>query len=159
MKWPTELLLIRHAESAYNNLKKEKDTDPDYVRFMELFENDRLNPEIQPLARTLQKRHSVGYGDRDTPLTPKGELQARMTSGGMRDSGVSCPHVIFVSPYLRTEQTLRILQEEWPDLRTATVYREERIREQDHGLAHLYNDWRIYHLMHPEQDELHNLLG
>jgi broad specificity phosphatase PhoE len=159
MKWPTELLLIRHAESAYNDMKKRKDADPDYRRFRKLFENDRSNPEIQPLSRILHKRHALGFSDRDTPISPQGELQASMTGRGMRESGMSSPDVIFVSPYLRTEQTLRILQEEWPDLQKATVYREERIREKDHGLALLYNDWRIYHLMHPEQAELNTLLG
>ena len=77
----------------------------------------------------------------------------------MWESGVNSPDVIFVSPYLRTEQTLRILQEEWPGLRNATVYREERIREKDHGLGLLYNDSHIYLLMHPEQAELYKLLG
>ena len=140
-------------------MKKRKDADPDYRRFRELFENDRSNPEIQPLSRILHKRHSLGFSDRDTPISPQGELQASMTGRAMRESGMSSPDVIFVSPYLRTEQTLRILQEEWPDLQKATVYREERIREKDHGLALLYNDWRIYHLMHPEQAELQKLLG
>jgi hypothetical protein len=50
MKWPTELLLIRHAESAYNNLKKIKAADPVYARFRELFKRDRSNPELQPLG-------------------------------------------------------------------------------------------------------------
>jgi broad specificity phosphatase PhoE len=159
MKWPAELLLIRHAESAYNNLKKEKEADPDYRRFRDLFDNDRSNPEIQLLARTLLKSHSLGCSDRETPITPKGEAQARTTGRAMRESGMSSPDVIFVSPYLRTEQTLRILQEEWPDLQKAPVYREERIREKDHGLGLIYNDWRIYHLMNPEQAELYKLLG
>jgi hypothetical protein len=30
MKWPKELLLIRHAESAYNKFKQAKDNDPEY---------------------------------------------------------------------------------------------------------------------------------
>jgi len=154
-----ELLLIRHAESAYNSLKQTKDSDPDYVRFQELFDTDHSHPEIRALARTLHKRHALGCGDRDTPITPKGEMQARMTGRAMMEEGVRCPDVIFVSPYHRTEQTLRILQEEWPDLQTVPVYREERIREKDTGLVLLYNDWRIYQLMHPEQAELRMLLG
>lgn len=159
MKWPAELLLIRHAESAYNNLKKQKDADPDYRRFRTLLENDPSNPEIQPMAVVLHKKHALGCSDRDTPITAMGEAQARTTGREMRESGVNSPHVIFVSPYLRTEQTLRILQEEWPGLRNATVYREERIREKDHGLGLLYNDSHIYFLMHPEQAELYKLLG
>ena len=159
MKWPMELLLIRHAESAYNNLKIEKDSDPEYARFRDLFENDRTNSEIESLARSLYQRHALGCSDRDTPITAKGELQARITGRRMRESGVGCPEVIFVSPYLRTEETLRLLKEEWPELKLASEYREERIREKDHGLALIYNDWRIYHVMHPEQGTLHDLLG
>jgi broad specificity phosphatase PhoE len=159
MKWPAELLLIRHAESAYNNLKKLKDADPDYRRFRALLENDPSHPEVQPMAVLLRKKHALGYSDRDTPITPVGEAQARTTGREMRESGVNAPDVIFVSPYLRTQQTLHILQEEWSELRNATVYREERIRERDHGVGLLYNDSRIYFLMHPEQAELYKLLG
>ena len=159
MKWPAELLLIRHAESAYNNLKKQKDADPDYRRFRTLLENDPSHPEVQPLAVLLHKKHALGYSDRDIPITPVGEAQARTTGREMRESGVNAPDVIFVSPYLRTQQTLLILQEEWSELRNATVYREERIRERDHGVGLLYNDSRIYFLMHPEQAELYKLLG
>jgi broad specificity phosphatase PhoE len=159
MKWPTELLLIRHAESAYNDLKKKKDADPDYRRFRKLFETDRGNAEIVPLAQMLLERHALGCSDRDTPITAKGESQARMTGRRMREAGVVCPDVIFVSPYLRTLETLRFLKEEWAELGSAREYREERIREKDHGLALLYNDWRIYHVMQPEQGKLHDLLG
>lgn len=159
MKWPAELLLIRHAESAYNHLKKQKDADPEYRHFRELLEHDRSHADIQRLASTLHKRHALGFSDRDTPITPAGEAQATTTGREMRRSGVNAPDVIFVSPYLRTEQTLHILQQEWPALRDAAIYREERIREKDHGLALLYNDSQIYFLMHPEQGELYALLG
>ena len=159
MKWPTELLLIRHAESAYNNLKKTKEADPDYQRFRKLFEFDRSDAEILSLALLLQDRHSLGYSDRQTPITPAGERQARITGRRMRDAEVEPPEIIFVSPYLRTLETLHLLKEEWPELQAARAYREERIREKDHGLALLYNDWRIYHVLQPEQGRLHDLLG
>lgn len=159
MKWPTELLLIRHAESAYNDLKRQKNADPDYLQFRQLFENDRWNQEIQFLARKLQERHSLGVSDRDTPITSTGAMQARITSRRMRESGAVCPDVIFVSPFRRTLETLSVFKEEWPELGDVKEYQEERIREKDHGLALLYNDWRIYHVMHPEQGELSRLLG
>jgi broad specificity phosphatase PhoE len=159
MKWPTELLLIRHAESAYNNLKKTKEADPEYQRFRQLFEFDRSHAEILSLALLLQERHSLGCSDRQTPITTAGERQARITGKRMRDAGVDPPEIIFVSPYLRTLETLRLLKEEWPELQAARAYREERIREKDHGLALLYNDWRIYHVLQPEQGRLHDLLG
>ena len=159
MRRPKELLLIRHAESAYNESKQAQESDAEYRRFWEMFENDRSNPELHSLASSLHKRYAVEYTDRDTPITSTGEEQARITGLRMRESGERCPDVIFVSPYLRTEQTLRILQEQWSELRAVTVYREERIREKDHGLALLYNDWRIYQVMHPEQGELQRRLG
>ena len=151
--------MIRHAESAYNNLKKTKEADPEYQRFRKLFEFDRTQAEILSLALLLQERHSLGCSDRQTPITSAGERQARITGGRMRDAGVEPPEIIFVSPYLRTLETLRLLKEEWPEIEAARVYREERIREKDHGLALLYNDWRIYHVLQPEQGRLHDLLG
>ena len=60
MKWPAELLLIRHAESAYNSLRKQKDDDPDYRRFLTLLEHDPSHPELQPLAVLLHKKHALG---------------------------------------------------------------------------------------------------
>jgi broad specificity phosphatase PhoE len=159
MKWPSELLLIRHAESAYNDLKQKKNADVDYKRFQKLFKKDLSNPETHALAQLLQERHALGCSDRDTPITPKGEMQARITGRRMRESGVACPEIIFVSPYLRTMETLRLMREEWPELTPIKEYREERIREKDHGLALLYNDWRIYHVMHPEQAKLQALIG
>jgi len=159
MKWPTELLLIRHAESAYNDLKKKKESDPDYRRFRKLFEGDRSHSELPKLAELLQRRHALGCSDRDTPITSRGERQARITGRRMREAGTGAPEIVFVSPYLRTLETLRLLKEKWPELAGAREYREERIREKDHGLALLYNDWRIYHVFQHEQGRLHDLLG
>lgn len=159
MKWPAELLLIRHAESAYNNLKKMKEADPEYQRFRTLFETDRANPELEGLATRLQHSHALGCSDRATPITARGEQQARITARRMRASGVAAPEIVFVSPYLRTCETLRLMKEEWPELAGAREYQEERIREKDHGLALLYNDWRIYHVLNPAQGRLHDLLG
>jgi hypothetical protein len=86
MKWPAELLLIRHAESAHNSLRKQKNDDPDYRRFLTLLEYDPSHPELQPLAVLLHKKHALGYSDRDTPITPAGEAQARTTGREMREN-------------------------------------------------------------------------
>jgi broad specificity phosphatase PhoE len=159
VKWPSELLLIRHAESTYNDLKRQKEADPDDQRFRRLYAEDRLQEEVRALSVMLHKRYALGCSDRNTPITTNGEMQARTTGRAMRQAEMVPPDVIFVSPYRRTEQTLQLMLEEWPALGTAKVYREERIRERDHGLGLIYNDTRIYHVMHPEQAELHELLG
>jgi broad specificity phosphatase PhoE len=135
MKWPSELLLIRHAESAYNDMKRRKDADPEHQRFCRLFAEDRSQEEVHALSLVLRKRYVLGYNDRNIPITAAGELQARATGRGMREAGIAAPEVIFVSPYRRTAQTLALMQEEWPELRTAKIYQEERIREKDHGLV------------------------
>lgn len=54
------------------------------------------------------------------------------------------PDVIFVSPYFRTMETLEWMKKGWPELQNVKVYEEERIREQEHGLSLLYNDWRVF---------------
>lgn len=159
MKWPSELLLIRHAESAYNILKKQKESDKEYQRFKVLFEKDPLSAKLRPVAMRLNERYALNCSDRETPLTATGEAQARVTGKNMRELSAIAPDVIFVSPYLRTMETLRLLKQGWPELSSARVYEEERIREKDHGLALLYNDWRIYHVLQPEQGKLSRLLG
>ncbi len=159
MKWPTELLLIRHAESAYNNLRQQKDADPDYRKFQLLFDTERSHADLPALANMLYQRHALGCSDRETRITTKGEHQARLTGRGMMTAGVVCPDIVFVSPYLRTMETLRLIREEWPALRDVKEYQDERIRERDHGLALLYNDWRIYQVLHPEQGALSDLVG
>jgi broad specificity phosphatase PhoE len=159
MKWPSELLLVRHAESAYNTLKKKKENDPEYREFKALFERNPADPALRPMAEAINKRFSLNCSDRETPITPAGEAQARITGHRMRQTNAAVPDIVFVSPYLRTMETLRLLQEEWPELASANIFHEERIREKDHGLALLYNDWRIYQVMQPEQRLLFDLLG
>src|SRR6202021_2540148 len=128
---------IRHAESAYNELKKKKDADPDYRRFRELFERDRGNEETAALARVLQERHSLRCSDRETPITTRGERQARITGRRMRETEAEAPEIVFVSPYLRTLETLRLLKEEGPEMAGAREMREEAVRKKDEGVGRL----------------------
>jgi len=72
---------------------------------------------------------------------------------------IHTPHVIFVSPYVRTVETLEYIKLGWPALKDAKIIPDDRIREQEHGLALLYNDRRVFHVFHPEQKELLNLQG
>lgn len=161
MKWPNTLTVIRHGESAYNELKGRKAEDPLYKEFKRAYNRRKKEPEVaRQLARQIldEGKFTLNHGDHDTPLTKRGEWQAR-TTGEKLKNVIALPEVIFVSPYLRTHQTLGNLALGWPELADVKTVEEERIREQEHGLALLYSDWRIFNVLHPEQERLRDLQG
>ncbi len=161
MKWPETLTVVRHGESAYNALKKAREQDPRYADFKRAFNRRRKNPEVaKAMAEELVRdgTFSLGVGDHDTPLSEKGHEQARIT-GKKLAKMIDLPDVIFVSPYERTRETLASMATAWPELGEVKVVEEERLREQEHGTALLYNDWRIFQLMHPEQEILRDREG
>lgn len=158
MKWPKTLTLVRHGQSAYNTLKGKKDKDPLYSEFRLAYERDYESPQARRLAVAAQQKYALNCGDYDTPLTAIGHEQAKHT--GMKlASVIPKPDVIFYSPYLRTRETLAGLVSTWPELGAVRQVAEDRIREQEHGLSLLYNDWRVFHVFHPEQKKLRDLLG
>lgn len=159
MKWPTNLMLIRHGQSAYNVLRRRKQQDPEYVQFQKLYLTEGTSPATLDLARSIKSRYSLGVGDYETPLTPEGETQAVTTGEQLAEKYTDLPDVIIYSPYLRTRQTLAGLCKGWPALRQVAQIEDDRIREQEHGLAIIYNDWRVFHTFHPEQRELKKLQG
>lgn len=158
MKWPVELMLIRHGESKYNEMKKKKERHPAYVAFRESFEINSTGKKARELASEALKFCALKVGDNGTPLTSLGKDQAIATGQALGDH-YGPPHVIFVSPHLRTRDTLAGLMTGWPELAQVRAVEEVRIREQEHGLALLYNDWRIFHTFHPEQAGLSALEG
>ena len=163
MKWPLSLSFIRHGESGYNVLKKiKKDDNSDFSKFekkfFEEYENavdeNWVSEELLELAHQARKELAYHEGDYDTPLTDEGWDQARRTGESLLEH-MELPDIIYVSPYLRTRQTLEGLSETCSDLRTVKTVVEERIREQEHGLSTIYNDWRIYLTFNPSQAILH----
>ncbi|MDD5050728.1 MAG: histidine phosphatase family protein [Candidatus Pacebacteria bacterium] len=106
----------------------------------------------------MKEKFALGVGDADTPLADLEGRQAFET-GRALSACETTPHVIFVSPYLRACLTLEHMMRGWPALKSVKVYQEERIREQEHGLALLYNDWRVFHALHPDQAALYELEG
>jgi broad specificity phosphatase PhoE len=161
MKWPNTLTVIRHGQSAYNELKGLKEGDPLYAEFKRAHNRRKKDPDTaRRLAEQLIQDGTLilGCGDHDTRLTQIGEQQAE-TTGSRLSELIGLPDVIFVSPYLRTHQTLGKLAVGWPELSSVKTVEEERVREQEHGLTLLYNDWRIFNIMHPEQEALRNLQG
>lgn len=161
MKWPTSVTFIRHGESEYNVLKKiKKDGDSAFgafeTRFLKEYEvaedETWASEELKALARAARKElvGTFSKGDYMTPLTSDGVQQARETGARLLENA-PLPEMIYVSPYLRTRQTFACMSETCPELRGVKTVFEERIREQEHGLSTIYNDWRIYLTFHPEQ--------
>ncbi|MEN9328022.1 MAG: hypothetical protein RI947_830 [Candidatus Parcubacteria bacterium] len=158
LKWPSHLAFIRHGQSVYNGQKALKTADATYQRFLSLYEQGNHTSEVQALARAVTERWKLDVGDFDTPLTSEGIQQATHTGRTLRES-MELPNVIVVSPYKRAHDTLEHLKAGWPALGKVEMYEEERIREQEHGLALLYNDWRVFFTLHPQQRRLYELEG
>lgn len=158
MKWPNTLTLIRHDTSAYNVLKEKKIKDPDYAEFVEAWRKDYRSEHTMELAKIMQRRYALRTGDHDTPLVDPTAARAQITAKGLQ-SDIDLPDVIFVSPYLRTTATLEGLCVGWPELRDVQTFEEERISEQNHGLATAYSDWRVFMTKYPEQRDLKNREG
>ncbi len=155
MKWPVELVLIRHDVSAYNVLRDKKAKNPLYRAFLKAWEKNPESAETRRLARAVQKKFALNIGDANTPLadtTGRRPLEVGMKLAEMWMGGeIGMPDAIFVSPYLRTMETLRHLVRGFEELKDVPVVSEDRIREQEHGLSLLYNDWRVFHALHPDQ--------
>lgn len=176
MKWPSSLTLLRHAESSYNALKKKKAELPEWEPFTTLFHEgydandlkDRVfdgtwpNPELVRLTHVIHQKLREIFGnssDFSTPITETGWQQARATGRALRETEYALPHIIHVSPYLRTRQTLDGITQEWPKLKDVRTVEEERIREQEHGIETIYNDWRIFFVHDPHQAVWHKEIG
>ncbi len=158
MKWPRRITLVRHGESTYNELKKKKDADREYQLFVKMFERDFQSDETRHLAKIMHARYVLGVSDCETPLTKAGITQSRATGSNL-PKVIAVPDVVIVSPYLRPQQTHEHMVETWPELGNAKFKIDDRIREQEHGLALLYSDWRIFQVFHPEQKQLYDLQG
>lgn len=158
MKWPLMVTLIRHGESAYNELRKKKAADPLYLEFKKEYEKNYRSVRARELAMAVRERFALGIDDYRTPLTEEGERQCRVT-GAVISKHISLPDIVLISPNLRTTQSRECLIDGWPELGEVKFVPDDRIREQDHGLAILYNDWRVFHVLHPEQKELYDLRG
>jgi broad specificity phosphatase PhoE len=158
MKWPETLTLVRHDSSAYNVLKPLKDASPLYQEFVKAYE---INPDSdisRRLAIEVTDQFSLKCGDHNTPLAEGSGIQAENMAKKLKNI-INIPDVIFVSPYERTMATLNKMTQGWPELKDVKTIKEERITEQDHGLALLYSDWRVFNILHPEQRDLYERQG
>ena len=158
MKWPEWLMLVRHTVSKYNFLKEEKKRDPLYERFLASYEGDPLSAGTRELALEVSGKYSLGTGDYNTPVAQEFLHQAVETGRRLAEE-FETPDIVLVSPYDRTQETLDAITQGWPVLRKVRTKKDERIREQNHGLATLYNDWRVFFTLHPEQRALYEQEG
>jgi broad specificity phosphatase PhoE len=158
MKWPSDLTFIRHDVSAYNVLKAKKEADPIYRLFVEMFRTNPDGETTKRVARQLWLKYKLDCSDAETPLIDSEAKQTQKTGQGIKKF-LRLPDIILVSPYRRAKDTLKGLTKGWPELAEVKTLEEERIREQEHGLAALYNDWRIFQVFHPEQRLLYEQDG
>jgi len=150
MKWPKTLTLIRHDTSAYNQMKDAKKGHPLYEEFLAAWEQDKTGEETRRLALEVHKTFALNLSDSETPLADTEGRQARVTGEKMKKE-LELPDIIYVSPYKRTLQTLVHITRGWPELDKVRVVKDERVREQEHGLTLLYNDRRVFETLYPEQ--------
>lgn len=79
MKWPESLILVRHAESSYNESKRLKQADPLYRAFLEAYERKWDGVDTLNLAQLVAGRFALGIGDHDTPLSQDAGIMAQTT--------------------------------------------------------------------------------
>jgi broad specificity phosphatase PhoE len=128
-KWPSHLVIVRHAESQRNIWK----------------------------AIAADKGELVYGGkvrDMDVPLTANGELQAIRTGLGL---GAEFKFDrAFVSPFKRTIETARLMIERFPC--AVDIIEDERLREIDFGVLDGLTKHGIAHF-HPEEKQRRSKLG
>jgi broad specificity phosphatase PhoE len=156
MKWPNEVMLIRHDTSEYNILKDKKKIDKVYQKFLEAWKQNPDSTKTRRLALVVKNKYNLKCGDAKTKLADEEGKKAYETGMGLSKT-CDLPDVIFVSPYDRTKKTLHCLTKGWKGLEKVKVFEEERIREQEHGIANLYNDWKVFLTLHPDQRKLQEI--
>lgn len=115
MQGPTLLVVVRHAESIRNQIKK------DTVYF----------------ADDAARRVVRGTPDHEVALTPAGHEQARQTGRAIRER-FGLFDCVYTSGYTRTEETAQGLLEAYTDEERARIKVERSfyIRERDPGYAY-----------------------
>lgn len=177
-RYPASFALVRHAESKYNALKNVANGWEEAAEFKKLFNEDfydgnkpraELPVEVlegrwpTPALRAAGMRYFTrindlmqGVSDYDTPITDAGLAQAQKTGERIADV-IPKPDIIYVSPYKRTRQTLEAILEgapkEWRDVPT---WENESIREQEHGMNTVFNDWKLSYVFDP-MEMLHSI--
>jgi broad specificity phosphatase PhoE len=135
-KWPDELWIVRHGESA-GNVARDK------------AEAARLN-EIEIAVRR----------DVDVPLSDCGEEQARALGHWFREMPLDDrPTVVLTSPYIRAHRTAElVLEAAGIDKDDVTFMADERLREKEFGVLDRLTKFGI-EAKYPEQAEFRRAIG
>lgn len=158
MRSPETVSLVRHDNSEYNALKPIKEANPLYQDFVRAYEKDPDSDKCLHLAIEVKDFFSFPYTDRNTPLVNGAGIRSETMAKNL-EKKIELPDIIYVSPYKRTIDTFEKMINGWPKLKEVRTVMDERIREQDYGLASLYNDWRLFNVFHPDQRELYRQQG
>ena len=158
MRGPEIVSLIRHDKSVYNALKPLKEASSLYQEFVRAYEENPDSDKCFHLAIEVKEHFSFPYTDRDTPLVDGAGIQSETMAKNL-EKKIELPDIIYVSPYERTIETFEKMIIGWPQLMEVKTVMDERIIEQNYGLASLYNDWRIFNVLHPDQRELYRQQG
>ncbi len=158
MKWPEEITFVRHGESDFNAKKAQMEQDPMYQELKKAYDTNPDSEQSLNLAYKVMDQYSLEVSDHNTPLTNVGDKNSQLMAEKLSER-IRPPSIIFVSPYERTRSTLEAMMQGWPELKSVPVVEEERIREQDHGLALIYSNWRIFNILNPEQRRLREIQG
>ncbi len=131
-KWPSLLLVLRHAESEANQRR-----------------------EYLEKAESREVYLGLKVRDQDVPLTPLGREQARAAGRFLdRHSPIDA---LYVSPYARTRQTADLVIAELS--RSPQLVRiEERIREKEFGILDELTRHGV-RVLHPEEATRKELIG
>lgn len=157
MKWPEWIMFIRHDVSSYNMLKTIKKKDKLYSEFLNEIKINPASEKAKTLAKIIANKYCLSVSDCNTPLADNGKIAKAV--GKKLKNKFDTPDVIFVSPYLRTKETLKNITKNWPALKKVKVIEDERIREQEHGLVTIYNDRHVFDVLFPEQKKLYDKEG
>lgn len=130
-KWPQEIVIVRHGQSAGNVAR------------------DAAEAAGHPVIE-------VATRDCDVPLSELGERQARVLGEWLRDNHQT-PSTVFTSPYLRAQQTTNLALAA-AGLSNVSVVVDERLREKEFGILDGITLSGIRQ-RYPEQAEIRNRVG
>ncbi len=151
------ITFVRHLESKYNEYKELIKSNPDYKEFMTTQNIDRKKELVQVLLKDFFEQVGIDY---ETKISSNWKQEwvnlSKLYSQLIQQNPEVFPDIIYVSPYVRTRETLNYMLNgvDWLDIdldkltdeeklqdlivwsfqwKDIVIKVDERIRERDHG--------------------------